>query len=92
MDDVLLQDAFVLSVKSYLTKKYSGWLCFYHFGLHYNNQQLRAKIEFLTIWSSLKVTHMFVFKGTQPSDINHIYLLAMSAISCASLAIGVVLH
>jgi hypothetical protein len=48
-----------------------------------------AKIEFLTIWSSLKVTHMFVFKDTQPSDIKNIYSLA---IPYASLAIGVVLH
>jgi hypothetical protein len=48
-----------------------------------------AKIEFLTIWGSLKVTHMFDFKDTQPSDIKNIYSLA---IPYASLAIGVVLH
>jgi hypothetical protein len=48
-----------------------------------------AKIEFLTIWSSLTVTHMFLFKGIQPSDIKNIYVLD---IPYASLAIGVVLH
>jgi hypothetical protein len=35
------------------------------------------------------VTHMYAFKGTQPSDIEHVYSFA---IPYASLAIGVVLQ
>lgn len=49
----------------------------------------RAKIDFLTIWSSLKVTRKYGFKGTQPSYIKHMYSLA---ITCASVAIGVFFH
>jgi hypothetical protein len=89
MDALLLQNASTLSVKLSHTKKYSGWVCFTILASITTINGRHAKIEFLTIWSSLKVTHMYAFKGTQLSDIKHVYSVAIPYVS---LAIGMVLH